>query len=518
MKVVESIRALSSSINNYNESSPHVLCYEILEMESEHADPLSRKAAARWKAIYDKNPEDPVAAHHLAVICHGLAYQLHAGNVNEQNEAIDYWGRSLKVWSKVIHSDSFWEYLIDLWQTRAEKGKGDLLAERLLKVDLKSVRKRLPQYLLDTHKNIVQNLFKEQPEIAARHLELIRKSPFGVEYRNRATESLYQSTAGGLVDTCIREHRSEEGLTAIRNYLQMDPNHSRALCDALKLCEVHAEHLKSRDMPYLTRRRAFTEGLEWAQKLESIANSTGDLFQIDSLRLYYREFATLIFLEGVDLANKKQLMASTDYFFEAVDPALKSMKLEKGGQDSRRLYVNVINHVGLLATLTQQKIEQAISILKSGIASCPDNPLLHARLANLAAFTRDENLFNSELREAERCQSGNPDSIAAQLLADLRQAGMGIAVIPLLNEAGIAMEANDFYTAKSKLRQAIKLDSENPLSLVLLAICHSNQQEILDFKTVFSQARSAQRKRKDPQAGEIIANLERQLRAAGVSF
>lgn len=510
-ETLQAINALGSSINAYNEEFPHVLSYELLAMGSDESEPLSKAAASRWKRILDGQPEDAVAAHHLAVICHGLAFQLHSGSDPEQLEAIEYWQRALKIWGKVISNENFWKHLTETWTARVEKGKGDMLAERLTKIDLQSVRKRLPQYLLDIHTRIILTAFGKNTELANQHLGLIRSSPFSDEYKKRATESIYQSSVGGSIETLLSELRSDEALKLLRDFLVMDPDHSVALVDALRASSKESVRLKSTGAMFSTRKYAFTSALSWAKRLEEINKNANDMFIPDAIRTFYKDFAEMEFLEGVDLANKKSFVTSTDHFISCVDPALKAMQLEKGGQAARKLYINICNHVGMLAVVADHRTSMACEIVEKSLKHCPDSPMLHARMAYISSSRGDKSRFDMELKEAQKCQQANPDNSAAQLIGELQNGGMGIAMIPLINSANEAMGNKDYYSARQKLNKVVSADSDNALAYVLLSLCHNHEHDLVQFRSVFAQAKAANKRRKDPQATELIKTIERQL-------
>lgn len=503
-----SITTLRKALTDYDQKSPHVMIFEMLGLGSEDPAPLSIEATARWEQVLKTNPADPFAAHHLAVIYHGHAYRLQSGTVADQSEAIPFWEKGLAMWSRVIASDQFWDFLKSNWQARVDNGKGDMLAERLLKVDLPSIRKRLPQYLLDVHSQIVKTLFAKQVNLAGKHLNLIRSAPFAQEYRLRSTESLYKETAGSTVTSFISELRPREALEVVKNYLKIDPEHPTAIADAVKATHENAKRLKADDgQNFVKQRMCYQEGMHWVQQLEKKLSQQTDLFIADVVRLFLTDYAILLRDEGIRLANANDACRGFDDLHDAVGLSLRAMKLEKGGQIARMIYLNVCDQAANVGTMCKAKMHHGRDVLRTALGNCPGHPRLHARMSFLAVHLGDKSLFERELAEAEKCQAANHDSQADQLIADLKRNGMGLGTIPLINEAVQNLNNHAYREAEQILMRANELDPQNAHVLALFAIMYNNQMNVARSKEYLNLAKNAIRSRPDPQAATYIKML-----------
>jgi tetratricopeptide (TPR) repeat protein len=509
------VRSLATAIKEYDAENPDVLSYELLGFDTDQADPFSDRAAKRWLKVLKEKPDDPWAAHHLAVICHGRAYKLHE-NEETQLEAVRFWRQGLEMWHRVLVRDEFWDRLRANWEERLASGTEKLLAEGLLKVDLQSLRRQLPHFLLEVHLSILKSTFPKRMDLAREHLKIVNEAPFGEECRERVRKSVYGSLAGNSVNPLLGDLKTAEALDLVTQYLELDPDHPRALADGLKAITKHADRIKadgSDDADTFVRQKAcFKRGQQWADRLEKHLDNHDDLFLADALRTYFADFALMLTNRGIGMANSGDKYGGLDVILEAGSLYRRAVLREKGGNEARSRYVHCCNQMCIVATACESKLSQTYEFVQAAEKLLPNQPLLLARLAYLSALRGNRSEFERWFREAERYQEANPDFQAAEVIAQLRQRGMGIGAERFFSEAMAALEVKNTSRALSLLREADSKDPGNPLVKIVMVPCHLDAGDLHAAWRACQDADRAERKRPGPEARQLIDQYLQQFK------
>ena len=289
---------LAAALDVYSRDNPHVTAFETLE-QSDGADAvLSSSAAEVWEEVLKIDPGDHLALHHLAVIHHGRGYQLHLAGGVKQLAAVASWRQALAAWESLLRHDEFWTELRAGWQRRDEQGRADkrrdMLAERLMLVDLGAFRRQLPGHLLSVQVSIFKDNYQSDPALAAQHVKLIRESGFEPKLINRLCDDLYATFVTATNELCAG-FKFAEARQAVEGYLAVDPVHPAALRDMLQIAGQHYKRMKAEEPPVSLeqQRRALEESQPWADKLAVHGDPAHSIFDAKSLRDYYLAIADL---------------------------------------------------------------------------------------------------------------------------------------------------------------------------------------------------------------------------------
>lgn len=142
--------------------SPDQQAYAALVQDGE-LHPWTKRAEDVWNQAAGS---DPWRDHHLAIVHHAKAYDLESTG---SPEAFRHWSLALRHWS-VVHADStFW--------TRMARHLAEVGAEVAPDV-IDGVRARLPQELLQPHRDLIAAYQASDPQRARSHLRVLTSAPF----------------------------------------------------------------------------------------------------------------------------------------------------------------------------------------------------------------------------------------------------------------------------------------------------------------------------------------------------
>ncbi len=206
--------------------SPHRLALSDLGMDRNGfvPRPYSNTAVRHWRQVLQKDPDDVVARHHLAIAAHARAIDLeHSEDPTRSDRS---WKEALEHWVRLIEADAFWD-----WLTKT-------IAERGAQQEACDLRERLPVALVQMHLDIAFD--ERSPNHRAQfHIQSAKDAPVTEAVLRKAREAVYnrfsnrfpeevwilgQADPKVLADTC--EH--------LIDFLERDPENEAAVIDLIR--------------------------------------------------------------------------------------------------------------------------------------------------------------------------------------------------------------------------------------------------------------------------------------------
>lgn len=206
--------------------SPHRLALGDLGMDRNGfvPRPYSNTAVRHWRQVLQKDPDDVVARHHLAIAAHARAIDLeHSEDPTRSDRS---WKEALEHWVRLIEADAFWD-----WLTKT-------IAERGAQQEARDLRERLPVALVQMHLDIAFD-GKSLNHRVQFHVQSAKEAPVTEEVLRSARKAVYdrfsnmfpeevwisgQADPKVLTDTC-------ENLIY---FLERDPENEAAVIDLLR--------------------------------------------------------------------------------------------------------------------------------------------------------------------------------------------------------------------------------------------------------------------------------------------
>lgn len=501
------LHEFSATLADYERRHPHLPPFEVLRESEGVAAVLSPQAADAWDEVLRQSPDDALALHHLAVIHHGTAYQLHFGAGKAPSAAVPHWKRALELWGTLIGTDSFWDRLRTVWDERHRASKGDLLAERLLTVDLGAFRRQLPAHLLSVHATIVQETWRTNPPLAAEHLKLIRTAPLPQGVVEQTIAGLYGLLVGDVGLMCT-ELRFDDARQALERFLQIDPDNVRALCDLLQVLCRECDRIGGDSGAFARREKLMESGRPWAERLVRQGDPQRNLFASDALRDYYVGFALLYKIEGDGFGNRKEFGRAGQLLVKAFEQAEKALQYERAGQRAAQIYQVTAAEAALFNTSADNEAHITERVLRSAMTRFPNSALLHALRGFHHLRQGDRDGFTRDLDQAERLNRANPDPEATSLIANLRQAAQGATGSAHMNRAIQALQREDFATARTAVKAAEAESGQTAFTQALLAACCLRTTDVLEAIEAYKTAKRLNRTERDPNATELLRQLD----------
>lgn len=167
------INTLSKLLTELKDAvSGHVIAYQqLVSKENIHKIETlySIEAENEWGKILKREPNDWIALHHLAILCHTRAFELEIDDKNDQ--AVEYWKKAYKYWYELFKLnepiDRFHDLLKNLerYNENEQKQKFTQLKQNIIN-DLLKIHYKLYNY------------YSNQKEKAQYHYQILEKSPF----------------------------------------------------------------------------------------------------------------------------------------------------------------------------------------------------------------------------------------------------------------------------------------------------------------------------------------------------
>lgn len=210
------IRQFSNSLQKHKGNSRHEQAYKVINTGQGDVDVDNPDAQRLWEDLFNNNPVDYVAAHHLAIIHHARAYDLEE---DRSDAAFDEWQKALKYWAIVMSSDDFRDRLMD---------KGRSLGDRFSEADFAEFCQNIPRYLLSVHSDLARSYVHNLSKRSRRHMQIILGSDFPQELKEDIRRTLYMELIAGVED-CRQLGEYEQAAEKIRLYLRIDPDYTLGL-------------------------------------------------------------------------------------------------------------------------------------------------------------------------------------------------------------------------------------------------------------------------------------------------
>jgi hypothetical protein len=499
----EILTEFAACVDACRQRNPHVAAFgELKATDGSSPDYLSLRAAKKFEEIRARAPDDPFALHHLAVIYHGTAYQLHQNRQHASTEAVPFWRQALQAWAALVHHDAFWQTLRTRWR---EAPGHDRLFERLLNADLDSARAQLPDYLLKIHVSIVEQCWEAEPEIAREHLKLIREAGFEPERTGRHLDGLYAGLVGDI-SQLLNDSRADDARNRLRAYLAIDPESARVRCDLLRVCVAECDPLSVREST--AQRKALLSAEEkHANHPAVLALAGSDLMAASQLCDYYYQWAMTCNGQGL---VTDQHDAEIGYFEEASRWAAKAMTFERCGQKARQLFLTACGNGAMGGLQGEANLwERARKLIDAGLAVAPEAPWLNALLALYHFRKNDRDRFRQQLQKAEQINSVEQNSEAASLLSNLRDLRNGDGLDDLLKKGFDALGAQRVYEAIGHFEKLIQRQDRLPDDILVMvfagaARAHTMAGDLGTARAMYQQARSHVGPGTDPQIRKLL--------------
>jgi hypothetical protein len=243
-------------------------------------------ALAELKLAHERDPDDPVIVHHLAIAQHARAWDLElAGDAR----ALAAWTEALAWWRLLASSSAFWTALEQ--KLLACKPRADVAVVRQLRRDLL-------EHLMGVHVDFVRHYVEQNaPDRAVGHIEVIRRALLPPVLRTKMTERIFDAMTSIVPESRLRGEFTA-ALATLERFLSLFPTHLPAL-------RLHAEVCRD-----WVSGRSFTEWPEiqevarradpCARRLAAHPDLAGDPLAADALVSLASELAR----RGNDRARK----------------------------------------------------------------------------------------------------------------------------------------------------------------------------------------------------------------------
>jgi len=508
------LREFRDRVEDYGRRHPCVGAYEALRDGEQTDRVIGRQSVELWEQIVEADPDEGLALHHLAIIHHGAGFHLH-GTAPDKSAAVEQWRRGLEAWKRLLDADSFWEGLRERWRERVEASDGaDMLAQRLLtKVDLQAFRRQIPRHLLGVHVAIVQDCFSTDPELAGRHLDLIRNGPFAGPDADRLCGNLYRTFTSDL-DSLRAERRFAEARQRLETFLKIDPDNERALMDLLRTATAEVERMEADGRPLPERKRRMESAVFAADRLRA----TGAVEQFaaaGAVRDFFCAFAWMFIQAARDLPDLHGVQKPPLYE-QGLQPARRALEVERAG-DQARIVASIVCVEGSMVDFNfgMGSLDVARRLTEEGLKLIPDHPAVHALQAAIHLRDLQFDKMRESLREAERLNRVQADPAATSLIPQLRGVARDPAAARLqecLNRANEAIQRRDYRGALRVLDEADSPGSDAPDVPAMKAGCYCRLLEFGEAEKAYREAKRRAGAKPSPGVEAMLKQVEALLR------
>jgi tetratricopeptide (TPR) repeat protein len=207
--------------------SPHRLALSDLGMDRYGfvPRPYSDTAIRHWRRVLEKDPDDIVTRHHLAIATHARAIDLEQSK--DPTASDPHWQRALEHWAWLIEAEAFWD-----WLTQS-------IPEQDAQHEVHALRVQLPVILIQMHLDIAFD--KRSPNHRAQfHMHSAKNAPLPKTALQTARKAVYERFSKRLPEEVwVSGQRDPETLEGacetLIHFLELDPENEEALTDLLRL-------------------------------------------------------------------------------------------------------------------------------------------------------------------------------------------------------------------------------------------------------------------------------------------
>jgi len=512
----DTLRGFLTSVEEYHQKTPHLAAFNELSTAKDHDRVLSSQAAELWQTVLRNAPEDPLALHHTAIIRHGTGYRLHLEGGASALQAIDQWKQGVQAWAKLVKNDGFWDGLRQKWEERQSQPKGDMIAERLLTVDLPVFRRQLPKHLLALHANLAEDLAKTNPDLAAGHVKVILESGFSPSEVDWARQRVYRSLVKDVEILC-KESQSDEAMERVKGYLRIDPDSAVGMADGLRVCKLEADRRSMNASEDSVLDRLFQGAKAWADH-PALAHAGRNEVTLAAARSdFYTAWTRCLYQQARRARDEKDITRALRLVEEAFSRAQAAVRCERRGPTALEWYHNVCV-LGAFTDLNNDGKSRGLRVsnrmIDAGLELEPNDPELHALRAYYHLIDGDEAACRRELTVAENLNRKSPNEEATGLISQLRgvideNASFG-RIKALIDSAVSAAKRNSFQEALRMMNEAEAIDA----SLIVIHIYKAQFHKLLgDPFSARASLRRAEGLSHDasPDVREQIADLKRSI-------
>jgi tetratricopeptide (TPR) repeat protein len=467
----KSLREFRDRVEDYGRRNPYVHAYEALRNGEDVDQVIGLQSVELWEQIAEAGPDEGLALHHLAIVHHGAGFRMHATET-DKSAALEQWRRGLEAWKRLLGADAFWDGLRRSWQKRVEASEGgDMLAQRLLTVDLRAFRRQIPRQLLSVHVAFVQDGFSTDPELARQHLDLIRNGPFAGPDADRLCSNLYRMFTADL-GSLLGQGRFAEARQKLETFLEIDPENERALLDLLRTTTSEVERMKADGRPLEQRKQRMESAAFAADRLQA-SGATKQYSVAGAVRDFFCSFTAMFIDAARDLPDGRRAQKARLYQ-QGFTPAKRALAVETLGDRGRNL-LSVVCYDGAMSARACGLDDLARRLIHDGLQCIPDDPSLHAVKALLHWENHELTSYQGSLQEAERLNRINPDRAATSVISHLRTVfpdPAGARRQDYFNRANEAIQRRDYHEALRILKEADCFAADVPDGPALKASCY----------------------------------------------
>jgi len=196
--------------------------------------PYTDAAIRRLTEIHNRNPDDIAVVHHLAIAHHARAWDQELQGRSQP--AAREWETALGYWRQIASTAEFWT---------AQKAKLHACQADADAAELDELRRNLLEHLLTIHVDFVRHYIEgNQPQRAAAHIELVRRSRVPPREKKRLVERIFQAMTSTVPNACAAgEFRA--ALQRVDSFLALFPDHLSALRLEVEICDQWLGKLSS---------------------------------------------------------------------------------------------------------------------------------------------------------------------------------------------------------------------------------------------------------------------------------
>jgi len=414
------LRKLASQLDDYAQEHPHLQPFAVLTEAKDEDRILSREAAAIWDEIAKSRPDDPLAWHHLAIIHHGRAYQNYDDLVRTHAQNFGDWSRAFHCWTKLVRHNAFWTYLKEQWELRSQQ-KGEMLAQRLIKIDLDEFRRQLPPHLIKVHETIIQDTWEKNASIARDHLQLILSSEMDVDLISRTRASLYSRKAGDVADQ-LTKFEFAKVRSAIEAYLHLDPTYIQALADRWSGTVAEKDRLGT----FTQATARFRADETWAEKLKPLTKPGAKVTQMEAFTAsaalcdFYFHHGLVLTNEANDVA-KTNMTACVKHLIDATTVFGHAHDYERGGQKSVGQYEEAAMYAILLGVREEYDIAALTRVSEAYVRRFGSSAAAHATSAMVHFAKDDIDSCKKAIATAVQLNQKAPTDLGAKAISSAEQ-------------------------------------------------------------------------------------------------
>lgn len=201
--------------------------------------PYNDEAIGEFEQALESAPDDVGLLHHLAIAHHARAWDLELrDDPSAADEAAKEWETALGHWRSLVSSPDFWEGLRAKVLADAPDSAEDPVAE---------ARDSLFENLLDIHVHFVRHYFAlGKPELAVRHVEIVRKARIAPALRKRLVDKLFDCMTASVPAACAAGTPGQ-ALGTLEHFLALFPDHLPALRMYAEICKEVLSGMSYRD-------------------------------------------------------------------------------------------------------------------------------------------------------------------------------------------------------------------------------------------------------------------------------